>query len=600
MVKRHWGLLATAAVFAAGSAGAQTAQQSDLDKVEQMQRQMQQLQEQMKQVKVELTEAKRKAAEAKSEIPAAFNGAYGADLKPFPAKAPSILDKVKLTWGGYFAADAVWRDHNAVMDTNTAFAAIPYPFSPQYGEHEFRASARQSRISLLVEGPLAPTQKLSGYFEMDFQAAAPTSNYNQSNSWVPRLRQGFFAYDNTDWGFHFLAGQAWSLVTQTTVDMTPRKENAPITIDGGYIPGFDYTRNWQVRLVKDVAPWISVGASVEAPAALVNTQTGAIGNGGTANGWIVNFANPGNGILNNGVPDTATTLPASNFTSDTVPDVIAKIALDPGWGHYEAFGIARFFSDNVFYCPAIDITATGTCNITTGTVGSSFPGGSHQKTTLGEGVGGSVLLPVISKYLDVTASVMYGRGIGRYGASQLSDVYVGADGSLQTITAFHGLVGGILHPWAGLDIYGYAGIEKEASATWANLAGTGGVSGFGNPNVVNAGCYLTTAGSFAGATAFPATTATTNNCAAVNKLVSGATLGFWQDVYKGPMGRVATGLQWEWIHRESFAGYGCVGTSAAAGCTSTITPTVGPALAGLGAVHTDDQMVLATLRWYPF
>ena len=39
-----------------------------------------------------------------------------------------------------------------------------------------------------------------------------------------------------------------------------------------------------------------------------------------------------------------------------------------------------------------------------------------------------------------------------------------------------------------------------------------------------AGCYVTTANSFTGGT---------SNCAAVNKLVSGATLGFWQDVYKG-------------------------------------------------------------------
>jgi hypothetical protein len=589
MLKPHWGLLATAAIFAAGSA---SAQQADIDataKVEQMQRQMQQLQEQMKQISKDLADAKKKAAEAKAEIPAAFNGAYGADLKPFPTKAPSILDKVKLTWGGFFAAEGVWRQHNDVSDINTAFNAIPYPFSPQYGENEFRASARQSRLSLLVEGPLTPAQKLTGYFEMDFQGASTTSNYNQSNSWLPRLRQANFTYDNTDWGFHFLAGQAWSLVTQNTVDMTARKENVPVVIEAAYVPGFDYTRNWQLRFVQDIAPWVSIGASVEAPAAIVYSSAGAIGNGGTANGWIVNFADPGNAILNNGVSSNATSLPASNFTADNAPDIIAKVALDPGWGHYEAFGIARFFNDNVFYCPAIAVTATGTCNTATGSLGSSFPGSPHQKTTVGEGVGGSVLLPVISKYLDVSASTMYGRGIGRYGASSLSDVYVGPDGALRTITAIHGLVGAILHPWAGLDIYGYAGIEKEASGVWANLAGTGGVSGFGVPNLVNAGCYITTPGSFVSVT----TTGTTNNCAAVNKLVSGATLGFWQDVYKGPMGRVATGVQWEWIHRESFPGYGVVPPTTAGVVTS-------PALAGVGAVHTDDNMVLASVRWYPF
>jgi hypothetical protein len=97
MLRRHWGMLATVAVFASGSAGAQS---PDTDQIERMQRQMEQLQVQMKQVKGELEDAKKKAAEAKAEIPAAFNGAYGADLKPFPAKAPSILDRVKLTWGG--------------------------------------------------------------------------------------------------------------------------------------------------------------------------------------------------------------------------------------------------------------------------------------------------------------------------------------------------------------------------------------------------------------------------------------------------------------------------------------------------------------------
>src|SRR3984885_12846536 len=111
MLRRHWGLLATAAVFAAGSA---SAQQVDIDtaKVEQMQRQ----QDQMKQVNKDIAEAKRKAAGAKADIPAPSNGASGADLKPFPTKAPSILDKVKIAWGGFLAADAVYRQHSGAAD----------------------------------------------------------------------------------------------------------------------------------------------------------------------------------------------------------------------------------------------------------------------------------------------------------------------------------------------------------------------------------------------------------------------------------------------------------------------------------------------------
>src|SRR6516165_6965981 len=113
MLKRHWWLLATTAIFVAGAANAQSPA-PDLDKIDCMQRQMEQLQEQMKQVKSELVEAKKKAAEAnetKAEVPPAFNGAYGAD-KPFPAKAPRLVDRVKLTWGGFLAAETVYRQHN--------------------------------------------------------------------------------------------------------------------------------------------------------------------------------------------------------------------------------------------------------------------------------------------------------------------------------------------------------------------------------------------------------------------------------------------------------------------------------------------------------
>ena len=68
---------------------------------------------------------------------------------------------------------------------------------------------------MLVDGGIDPIQKLAGYYEMDFLGAAVTSNYNQSNSWAPRVRQVYMTYDNSFWGFHFLGGQAWSLATGT-------------------------------------------------------------------------------------------------------------------------------------------------------------------------------------------------------------------------------------------------------------------------------------------------------------------------------------------------------------------------------------------------
>src|SRR5262249_48796643 len=154
-----------------------------------------------------------------------------------------------------------------------------------------------SRISLLLDGSINPEEKLTGYYEMDFLGAAITSNYSQTNSWAARLRHAYFTYDNSNWGIHFLAGQAWSLITQNTTGIIARNENLPINIEGNFFGGFNYTRNWQLRMVKDFGPMFSAGLSFEAPAVQVYGSTGAIGNNGTLNGLIVNWANPGNTYL---------------------------------------------------------------------------------------------------------------------------------------------------------------------------------------------------------------------------------------------------------------------------------------------------------------
>jgi hypothetical protein len=534
------------------------------DKIDRLQRLLEQQQEQIKALKAEMAQAKKKAAATDDP-----QGAYAADVAVRPAKLVKAPPPppIKMTWGGFLAAESVYRQHNTVSDVGTPFTSIPYPFSPLYDEHEYRGSARASRLSLLVEGAIDPAQKVAGYYEMDFLGVGVTSNYNQSNSWAPRLRQAFFTYDNSDWGFHFLAGQAWSLATQNTAGIVARKENVPMTIEASYVAGFDYTRNYQIRFVKDWGPMFSAGLSFENPAEQVfagsqvfangavaaATGNGAIGNGGTFNGLIVNWSNAGNSFLGSGAF-------ANNFNTETAPDIIGKLAFDPGWGHFEVLGMVRFFTDSVFTCAVVN--ANGTCPLTAANVGSA-----GSKVTIGEGVGGSVLLPVVPKLLDLQASAMYGKGIGRYGASQLSDVVVASDGTLSPITALHVMAGAVAHPWAGLDIYAYGGFERADPNLFATSAGV--VSGFGNPIVTNTGCEIVTAASFTGGA---------SNCQAINKEVDMATVGFWQNVYKGSYGRVATGLQYEYIVRKSFD------TNAGLG----------------GAVSTNDNVFLTSVRYYPF
>jgi hypothetical protein len=340
------------------------------------------------------------------------------------------------------------------------------------------------------------------------------------------------AYDNTDHGVHFLAGQAWSLLTQNKVGIIARQENAPLSIDYFNVVGFDYTRNWQIRLVKDFHKTFWLGVSVESPATL--TAAGNIP--GTVNGVLVNFSNLAAGGFLNGV----------NVTTDQAPDIIVKAAFDPGWGHYELFGIQRFFSDGTFCTTPVP---TG-CAINT----------TDSKTSYGRGVGGSVLLPVVPSYLDLQASFMYGSGIGRYGSGQLPDVTIASDGSLAPITALHALAGLVLHATQSLDVYAYAGIER-ANAKFFDM------SGYGNPAFNNSGCTVTTASSFS--------TGATPTCIANNHRLSELSIGFWQDLYKGHLGRVAVGAQYEYLKREAFNGVS-------------------------GAPSTDDSVIYTSLRYYPF
>jgi hypothetical protein len=155
---------------------------SSLDKVDQLQRKLDQLQQQMKALKNEMAAAKKKPADAD-----VWQNSYGADLgKSKLVKAMPFLEQVHVTLGGFFGAETIWRQHNMTADESDAWAAIPFPFQPTYGEREFRASGRASRFTILTEGNIDPKRKLSGYVETDFYGAGVTSNYNQSNSWAAR------------------------------------------------------------------------------------------------------------------------------------------------------------------------------------------------------------------------------------------------------------------------------------------------------------------------------------------------------------------------------------------------------------------------------
>jgi hypothetical protein len=440
------------------------------------------------------------------------------------------LGGVTVTLGGFLAAESVWRERNEVADIGSNYnTAIPFPNSPLYHENEFRGSARQSRISLLMQGDASPSIHLAGYFETDFLGTGPTSNSNESNSYTLRLRQAYMTADQNDWGLHFLGGQAWSLLTLNRVGITPRQENIPLTIDAQYVVGFTWARQWQLRLDKDFLDhrlWF--GISVEEPQTVFSVGP----NGALPTGFgTVNDENPGGSLLP----------PNQNFSDDILPDLVAKVAFDPGWGHYELDGVLRAMHDRV-----------------------SFTNAGTNHTTLGWGGGGGFILPLVPAKLDFQGSALAGYGIGRYGSAQLPDATIGPNGAPEPLPEVMALTGLVGHPSPLLDIYAYAGVEQE----WARFFNAGGKGfGYGSPLFDNAGCQTELAAA--------------STCVANTSGVAMGTLGFWWRFFKGSFGTMQFGAQYSYLRRNIFPGAGAVkGT--------------------LASPSTNQNMVLTSFRYLPF
>jgi hypothetical protein len=475
-----WATIAVAFGLYGPSASAQTSS-PDLEK---LQKQVQEMQRQIDALKSAQQSAPAPQSSSVSAPSAAASGKYeGIQAGP-----------LNLKFDGFLELSGIYRSRNEVSDVGSNYNAIPYGNAPSHYLNEFRESARQSRLSLLVSGPDNGHQHAEGYYEMDFLGAAQTANSKESNSYNPRIRNIYGAYYNDDSGFSLLAGQNWSLLTQEKKGMTPRNELIPMTIDAQYVPGFNWTRNAQVRAVEKFNDAVSVGLSLESPQALFSGKAPA--------GVITTLT--GGGQFNN----------ANSYTFDTAPDVVAKVAFDPGWGHYELFGMARWFKDR----HAGTATASGE---------------NHTKS--GASVGGSVLLPLVPKLLEFQASALTGRGAGRYGSAQLPDATFDASGDVETLketTVLAGLVG---HPTPDLDLYAYAGREKVDANFDAVPAG--GFVGYGIPSIDMSGC-----GTEGG------------TCAPNTGRVSQATLGGWWKAYRGSIGYMQVGLQASFTTQQALPG----------------------------------------------
>jgi hypothetical protein len=446
---------------------------------------------------------------------------------------------ITITPGGFLAAETVWRQHGLGADVNTPFNSITFPGASQSHMSEFYGSGRQSRIAMLAEGKLN-SARLTGYYESDFLSSGVTSNSNQSNSYSLRQRQIWGQAALND-GWSFTGGQMWSLVTETKKGVDNRSEALPMTIDAQYTAGFSWARQFGFRVAKNLGNKAWLAFAVE------NPQTTLGGHGSTTN-FLVGEQGAGGGLYN----------ATANYSFNATPDFVFKAAFEPGWGHYEIFGLVTDFRDRIFPLgAAAKPSATGAFN------NSELAGG------IGANVRGT-----IAKHFDVGLHFMGGNGIGRYGTTGLTDAIARPDGVLVPVRNYQAL-GTLEWHSTRLDVYANVGGEYEARDWFLNAAGKG--VGYGSPLFNNSGCgkenppaatttsVATPTGGTAsipvpGAVGTPISTGFNpgglSNCNGDTRNIIEGTIGFWYRFYNGPKGRLQWGPQYSYVVRNTWRGVG--------------------------------------------
>ncbi len=438
--------------------------------------------------------------------------------------------------GSFLAAETVWRSNATGDGLNTHFTAIPLEYSGEGQLTEFHATGRQSRLALKADGKLDNVD-MTGYYETDFLSAGVTSNNNQSNSYTLRMRQ-LWARAAFNSGWNISGGQMWSLATETTHGLDNGTEILPGTIDPQYEAGFVWTRQYGFRVAKDFGNRFWIGASAENPQALPGGSNPA--------DETIGAAGDTGGLLNN----------QANYTFNRAPDLIAKIAAEPGWGHWELFGISRFFYNRIYP----NATAT-----------PASSAGAYNDTVTGGGIGGGFRVPFASKKISLGLKGLYGDGVGRYGSSTIADITFRKDGTISP-----------LHTWSALST-----VELFPTNRWyiyLNYGGDyvgrdlqdGGTDGYGLYTANMSGCDTEALPSSSGGEYAPGGTGT---CSGNTKDVQEFTAGYWYNFYKGPKGMFRYGLQYSWFDRNLWSGSG------------------GP-LNPNGGAYGKDNMVFTSMRYY--
>ncbi len=376
---------------------------------------------------------------------------------------------------------------------------------------------------------------MTGYYEADWLGTGITSNNNQSNSYVFRQRQ-LWAQAALNSGWQFTGGQMWSLATETTKGLDNGTEILPSVIDSQYVAGFVWARQYGFRVTKNLGNKFWIGASAE------NAETlNPAGSSLPTNLLIGSDGNSG-GLYN----------VTANYSFNLAPDMIAKIAIEPGFGHYEVFGIARFFRDRIFPNSTTTTTIVNGVPVTT-TVPNSI--GAYNDSTVGGGLGASGRATMLNKKLTLGLKGLWGEGTGRYGSSPIADITLRPTAQIAPLHNFSAIATVEANPTTRLNLYVNYGGDYVGRRYFGKV-------GYGSPLTNMSGCNTEPGPTtpvnpgFGGGTGF--TPSTPANCGNQNKDVQELATGYWYDFYRGPMGRLRQGAQYSYFERDLWSGAGGV------------------------------------------
>lgn len=421
---------------------------------------------------------------------------------------------ITLTPVGWINGDFAYFNRNQNSDIIQSLSGVTLNNNTNDDLHTFRASARNSRVGMLAEAQLTPMTKATAYWEGDWSTTAAGPSSLQTNNYLFRQRQLFGQIDRKD-GWTITTGQSWSLFTPSRQGIATRREWVPINLEENIVVGYHYKRQAGARITKNFDNKVWAAFSVENAEQSFTTNnfpTSVLGlnistNAVSPSGYIVpQFS---------GTNASGATVSNISFgtNADVAPDLIAKIAFEPGWGHYEVAGLGRFFRDR--YQTAL----------------ATAPRAGVSNTSLGGGVAIAAILP-LTKKIDFVTTGQVGAGTGSYNTSGSNDTTLNSNLKLVPIKTVAGVVGLEIHPTAKLDLYGYAGDEyyQRAQYTCTNAScGTqlGKPIGYGNVGY-----------------------APGSN----NRDLAQASVGYTYRFYRGTYGTIQQSLNFNYYWRATWAG----------------------------------------------